>query len=68
LLLDSLQNIQNGFGSAPTFFVGLLDKFGINLKVKSMLNHYQNKTYKSLKIWYLFLRPLRENDDRCVYF
>jgi hypothetical protein len=63
-----LQNIQNGFGSALTFFIGLLDKFGFNLMVKSMLNHLQNKTYKSLKIWYCLLRPLCEKYDRCVFY
>jgi hypothetical protein len=63
-----LQNIQNGFGSALTFFIGFLDKFGINLMVKSMLSFMQNKTYKSLKIWYCFLRPLCEKYDRFVFF
>jgi hypothetical protein len=56
LFLDNLQNIQNGFGSALTFFKSLLDSFAVNFMVLSLLDNLKNK--KLLKVWTKFIMTI----------
>jgi hypothetical protein len=56
LFLDNLQNIQNGFGSALTFFNRLLDSFAVNFIVLSLLDNLKNK--KLLKVWTKFIMTI----------